>query len=72
MSPAKNGVLMNGIPIYPNMIPQPMPINYQMPTNSNDYSTLANQISNLEKRVSRLEGLVSNTNTYNDSNFYMV
>jgi hypothetical protein len=59
-------------PIYPGMIPAPIPINYQMPTNNTDYSNLANQISNLEKRVSRLEGLVSNTTTYNDSNFYMV
>ena len=58
-------------PMYPNMIPAPIPMNYQMPTN-NDYSNLANQISNLEKRVSRLEGLVSNNTTYNDSNFYMV
>ena len=60
---------MNGFPVYPIM-PQPMPMNYQIPNNT-DYSNLANQISNLEKRVSRLEGLVSNT-TYNDSNFYMV
>lgn len=62
---------MNAYPMYPQMMPQPLPIVYPN-QNNNDYSNLMNQVSNLEKRVSRLESLVSNNTTYNDSNFYMV